>query len=138
MMISRQYLISLCLQIFRQFFMLLLCHTQHLGCLLRIMFPSLGILQHYAEFDTRIKILWEKLLGTRSFGGFIGHLVRCQAIFLVSSSGFGLPFVVRIVALTFLRCLALIALTFVIRFQQDDHLIFLDVVAHVEINTSPF
>jgi hypothetical protein len=102
------------------------------------MFPSLGILQHYAEFNIRAISMWEKLLGTRSFGGFISHLARCQAIFLVSSSMFNLPFVVRIVTLTFLRCLALIALTFVIRFQQDDHPIFLDAIAHVEINISPF
>jgi len=56
----------------------------------------------------------------------------------VSLGGFGLLFVVWIVALALLGCWALIYPALVIRFQQDDRLIFLDVVTHVETNTSPF
>jgi hypothetical protein len=46
----------------------------------------------------------EKLFGARFFGGSIGHLAHHQAIFPISSWGFGLPFVVQIVAFTFLGC----------------------------------
>jgi hypothetical protein len=52
--------------------------------------------------------------------------------------GFGLPFVVQIIALTLLGCWALIIPTFVIHFQQDDHPILLDATTHVEIGSSPF
>jgi len=71
----------------------------------------------------------------KSFGGYINHLTCCRAIILVFSSGFDLPFVVWIIAPTFLGCWATIVPTIVTRFQQDDHTIFLDVVAHVETNT---
>jgi len=47
-------------------------------------------------------------------------------------------FVVWIIALAFLGCWTLIILAFVIGFLQDVRLILLDVVAHVETNTSPF
>ncbi len=53
-----------------------LCYAQRLGCLLCTMFPSLSILQHYAEFDTHAIVTLEKLLGVRSFGGFINHLAH--------------------------------------------------------------
>jgi hypothetical protein len=43
----------------------------------------------------------ENLLGARSFGGSIGHLVHHQATFLASLGGFGLPFVVWTIALAF-------------------------------------
>jgi hypothetical protein len=59
----------------------------------------------------------EKLLRAGSFGGFINHLTCCQTIFLIFLGEFGLPFVVQIVALTFLGCWALIVFTFIIRFQ---------------------
>ncbi len=45
------------------FAMLLLCYAQHLGYLLRIVFPSHGILQHNVKFDTCTIITLEKLLG---------------------------------------------------------------------------
>ncbi len=50
------------------------------------MFPSLGILHHYVEFNTCTITTLEKLLGVGSFDGFINHLVCGQAIFLVSST----------------------------------------------------
>jgi hypothetical protein len=81
------------------------------------MFPSLGILQHYVEFDIHTIATLEKLLGVGPFNGSIGHLVRHQAIFPISSSKLGLPFMVHTTSSTFLACWALIALTFVICFQ---------------------
>jgi hypothetical protein len=80
----------------------------------------------------------EKLFGGGSFDGFIGHLVRHQAIFPASSGKLGLPFIVQTFALTFLRCWTLITRALVTHFQQDDTLILLDVIAHVEINISSF
>jgi hypothetical protein len=73
----------------------------------------------------------EKLLGVGSFGCSIDHLTRRHATLLVSSGGFGLLFVVWIIAPTFLGCWALFTLAFVTRFQQDDRPIFLDAVTHV-------
>jgi len=46
----------------------------------------------------------EKLLGVGSFGYSIDHLTRCHATLLASSGGFGLLFVVWIIAPTFLGC----------------------------------
>jgi hypothetical protein len=43
--------------------MLSLCCAQCLGYLFRTMFPSLGILQHYVEFDTHDITMLENLLG---------------------------------------------------------------------------
>jgi hypothetical protein len=80
----------------------------------------------------------EKLLGARSFNGFINHISYRQAILLTSLSGFGLHFIVQIVALAFFECWALIVLALIICFQQDDHPILLDVVTHVEIDISSF
>jgi len=76
----------------------------------------------------------EKLLGAKSFGGFMGHLVCRQAIFLASSSKLGLPSIVQTIAPAFLGCWALITLTFVTHFQHGDHPILLNKVRHVEIN----
>jgi len=45
------------------FAMLSLCCAQCPGYLFRTMFPSLGILQHYVEFDIHDIIMLEKLLG---------------------------------------------------------------------------
>jgi hypothetical protein len=55
--------------------MFLLCYAQHLGCLLRTMFPYLDILQHYVKFDTCTIVTLKKLLGVGFFGGSIGHLI---------------------------------------------------------------
>jgi len=40
------------------------------------MFPSLGILQHYVEFNIHTITTMEKLFGVGFFGGSICHLVR--------------------------------------------------------------
>ncbi len=80
----------------------------------------------------------EKLLGARSFHGSIDHLTCCQATLFTSLGGFGLPYVVWIIAPAFLGCWAFNALALVIHFQQDDHLIFLDAITHVQTNISSF
>jgi hypothetical protein len=80
----------------------------------------------------------EKLLGVGSFGGSIGHLTYHHAIFLISSNKLNLLFMVQITAPTFLRCWALIVPTLIICLQQDDCHILLDVITHVETNTSLF
>jgi hypothetical protein len=69
-----------------------------------VMLPFLGILQHYVKFNIRTIIMLEKCFGVRPFSGFIGHLNRCHAIFLVFLGGFGLLFMVWTIALTFLGC----------------------------------
>jgi len=61
------------------------------------MFPFPGILKHYIEFDTRTIITLEKLFGVGSFNGSINDLVCHQTIFLASSNGVGLLFIVRII-----------------------------------------
>ncbi len=43
--------------------MLSLCYDQCHGYLFLIMFPSLGTLQHYVEFDIRTITMLEKLFG---------------------------------------------------------------------------
>jgi hypothetical protein len=58
------------------------------------MFPFLGILQHYIEFDIHTIATLEKLLGVESFNGYINHLTCCQTIFFASSGGLGLFFIV--------------------------------------------
>jgi len=85
------------------------------------MFPSLGILHHYVGFNICTIVILEKLLGVRSFGDFIGHLVHCQAIFLASSNGFDIFFMIWITTPACLGCWALIVLALFICFQQDDH-----------------
>ncbi len=59
------------------FVMFLLCYVSWPGYLLHIMFPSLGILQHYVEFVIRTKTTLEKLFGVGSFGGYINYLAHC-------------------------------------------------------------
>jgi len=102
------------------------------------MFPSLGILHHYVEFNTCTITTLEKLLGVGSFDGFISHLVCGQATSFIFSGEFNLPFVVWTLTFTFLGCWALIALALVFHFQLNNHLIILNAIAHVETNTSPF
>ncbi len=120
------------------FTMLSLCYAQHVNYLLHIVFPSLGILQLYAKFDSCTIIMLEKLFGARFFGGSIDHPICHQAIFPISSNEHNLPFIVQITAPTFLGCWVLITPTLIIRFQQDYHPILLDVITHVEIGISPF
>jgi len=79
-------------------------------------FSSLGILQHYVEFDTHTIVTLEKLLNVGSFGGFINNLIYCLAIFSVFSNELGLPSVVWTITHAFLGCWAIIVLAFVIRF----------------------
>jgi hypothetical protein len=80
----------------------------------------------------------EKLLGSRSFGTIISHLVYYQVTFPISSRGLGLSLVVRCFAPAFLGCWALIIFTLVFHFQQDDHFILLGAMAHVKISIYPF
>jgi hypothetical protein len=98
------------------FVMLSLCYAQCLNYFLHTMFPSLGILQHYAEFDTCTIATSEKLLGVGSFVHSIGQLVYHQATLPISLGGLCLFFVVQIIAPTFLGCWALIVPTFVTHF----------------------
>jgi hypothetical protein len=69
------------------FAMLLLCYAECYDYLLCIMFQLLGILQHCIKFDIRTTTILEKLLGAKSFGGFINHLARCQGIFFFLQMG---------------------------------------------------
>jgi hypothetical protein len=68
----------------------------------------------------------------------MGHLAHHQVIFPTSLKELGLPSVVPHVALTLLGCWALITITLIIHFKQDDHPILLDVMAHVETDIYPF
>ncbi len=92
--------------------------------MIRTLFPSLGILEHYAKFDTRTIITLEKLLGARSFGGSTKHLTHHRYILHVSPGEFNLPSIIRTTPSTFLGCWALVALALITCFQQDDHPIF--------------
>jgi hypothetical protein len=68
----------------------------------------------------------------------MGHLACHQVIFLIFLRGLDLSLAVQHVAPTFLGCWVLIISMLVFRFQHDDHLIFLDVVAHVKTDIYPF
>ncbi len=68
------------------------------------------LLWYYAKFDTCTIIMLKKLFGVGFFDGSIDHLIFCQAILFVFLGKFNLPFVVRIVVLTFLRHWVLIIL----------------------------
>jgi len=93
------------------------------------------ILQHYGEFDSHTIAMLEKLLGTKYFNTTMGHLDCHQVSLLVFLGGIGLPLMVKLVALAFLGCWDLLTLALVIHFQQDDHFIVFDAMAHVEIGT---
>jgi len=80
----------------------------------------------------------EKLLRSGSFGTTLGNLAHHQITLFVSSGGLNLPLVVQCVGPTSLRCWTLIVPTLVSHFQQDDHLILLDGVAHVKTDSYPF
>jgi len=80
----------------------------------------------------------EKLLGVKSFDGYINHLICHQGTPLVSSCKFNLFSIVWTIAPTFLECWALIAPAFVTYFQQENHPMLLDVVIDVETNIFPF
>jgi hypothetical protein len=80
----------------------------------------------------------KKLLGSKSFGTMVSHLAHCQIIIHASVTGLPLPSMVRRATPTFLGCWALIIPTLVSHFQEDDHPIILDVVAHVNIGIYPF
>jgi hypothetical protein len=56
------------------------------------MFPFIGILQHYIEFDTCTIAMLENLLGARYFGGSIGPLIHHHTTFFISSNEFNLFF----------------------------------------------
>ncbi len=95
-------------------------------------------MQHYTKFDVHTIVMLEKLLGSRSFGTIVGHLVRHQIILHVFSRGLGLPSMVQHVALTFFECWVLITLALIFHFQQDDHPTLFDLMAHVKANIYPF
>jgi len=76
----------------------------------------------------------EKLLGTRYFNTTMGHLACHHVILRVFSNGIGLPLMVELVAFAFLGCWVLFTPALVVHFQQNDHLIVFDAVAHVEID----
>jgi hypothetical protein len=57
-----------------------------------------------------------------------------QVILLIFKKGIDIPLVVELVALAFLGCWVLLTLALVIHFQQDDHLVVFDAMAHVDIN----
>jgi hypothetical protein len=81
----------------------------------------------------------EKLLTVGSFGIMVGHLVHCLVILLASLGGFGLSLLVQFATIAFLGCWALITLTLVIHFRQDDHPILLNVMAQcVKTGVLPF
>jgi uncharacterized membrane protein len=80
----------------------------------------------------------EKLLGAGSCVSSINHLAHHHTTLLTSLGGFSLPFVVWIIAPTFLGCWALIALASITCFQQDDRHVLLNAITHVETNISPF
>jgi hypothetical protein len=86
------------------------------------MFPSLGILHHYVEFNTCTITTLENLLGVGSFDGSINHLVHGQATFFVFSDRLNLLFMVRTTTFTFLGCWALIALALVSLFPTRQSL----------------
>ncbi len=86
------------------FAMPLSCYAQHPNYLFCTMFPFPCILQHYIEFDIHTIIKLEKLLGVKSFHGFINHLLHYEAILLVFSSKLSLSSIVRTIAPTFLGC----------------------------------
>ncbi len=67
-----------------------LCYVQRSGYLLRTMFPSPSILQHYVEFSIRTIVMLEKLLGVGSFSNFISHQICHHATLLASSGEFNL------------------------------------------------
>jgi len=80
----------------------------------------------------------EKLFGVWSFGGFIGHLTYHYATLPASSSELDLYSMVWTIIPAFLGCWALIILAFFFCFWQDDRPILLDVITHIEIDTSAF
>jgi hypothetical protein len=55
------------------------------------LFSSPNIVQHYVKFNLHTIVTLEKLLGTRSFGTIMDHLVCHQVILSFSLRGIGLP-----------------------------------------------
>jgi hypothetical protein len=82
-----------------------------------VIFPSLGSLQQYIEFDVRTITMLEKLLGLGFFGTIVDHLIHCHVILLVSSRELGLLSMVQHATLALLKCWVLITFALVFRFQ---------------------
>jgi hypothetical protein len=99
------------------FVMFSLCYAQLFNYLFCIVFLFPSILQHYIKFNTCTIAMLGKLLGARSFGGFINHLAHHQATLLISLGKLGLIFIIWTTTLAFLGCWALIVLALVIHFQ---------------------
>jgi hypothetical protein len=70
------------------FVMFSLCYAQWPSYLHCTIFPSPGILQHYIEFDAYTIAMLEKLLGSKSFGTIVGHLVHCHSSCFFSGARF--------------------------------------------------
>jgi hypothetical protein len=87
-----------------------------LWLLFHIVFPSLGILQHYVRFNICTITTLEKLFGVRSFGVSITHLICRQTTFPIFSNRFDFFFIIQTIAFTLLGCWAPINLPFVNRF----------------------
>ncbi len=57
------------------FAMLSSCYSQCFNYLLRTLFPSPSILQHYTKFNIHTIVTLEKLFDVKSFDGSISHLI---------------------------------------------------------------
>ncbi len=77
-------------------------------------------------------------MGVRSFDNTMGHLAHFQVTLHAFSRGLDLPLVLQLTTLAFLGCWVVIIPTLVPCFQHDDHLIILDAMTHVEIDSFPF
>ncbi len=78
-------------------------YAQHLSYLLHIVFPFLGILQHYIEFNSCTITRLENLLVVESFNIKIGHLTYLQVTLAFFSWGH-LLLMVRFATFAFLGC----------------------------------
>ncbi len=79
-----------------------------------------------------------EVIGHKIFRYMVGHLTCHHIILPISSKGLGLPSMIWFVAFAFLRCRALIFLTFITCFKWDDHLIILNAMVHVKHALFPF
>ncbi len=90
--------------------------------------PNLMFIHNYVRKTIRLRILWHH---NGPFGLLLGHFSYFFKGVRPSFNGLTSYF-------AFLGCWALIALTLVFHFQQDDHLTLFYVVAHVKTDIYPF
>ncbi len=118
------------------FMKLSLCYAQCLGYLFHIMFPSPGFLSHYVEFNTHtLELGWRSYLVRDLLVVLSVPQLIIRPLFLFLQAGLA-SFLQLGLLPPHLGCWVLITLAFVIRFQQDDHPILLDVVTHFETSIS--